>query len=104
MWLKYYKKEGLNGQKEISMKIDNVISVITFYPKLVFDIPVEFNIKYRGIDLSGIDPNTIDFIYQHYGGSIEQVDYDEIAINFSEGLLELKKAALYHFSRYGFVN
>ena len=95
---------AFDGEEEISMIVNNEISTITFYPKIIFNETLEFNIKYTGIDLSGIDPDSIDFVFQNYDGSTEQINYYDLKINISDGKLELKKADINHFSRYGFVN
>jgi len=96
--------ESFVGIEEISMIIDNEIGTISFYPHIVFEIPAIFDAKYTGIDLSGINPNSGDFIFQNYDGSTEQINYQEIIVKPVEGQLEVKKAKLNHFSRYGFVN
>ena len=105
IWAKLKIEAGaFNGVKEIWMIVNNETGAISFYPHIVFNAPVEFNVTYTGIDLSGINPNAVDYLFQNYDGSTEQIDYQQIIVNIAEGKLELIKADLLHFSRYGFVN
>ena len=92
------------GTIEISMEIDNTIGTISFYPHMIFNEPVELDLQYTGIDVSGIDPRSMDFIFQYYNGSREQTSYKKIKVNRVAKEIHLEKAQLNHFSRYGFVN
>ena len=105
IWAKLYIPNGaFDGVEEISMIVNNEFGTISFYPHIVFSDSADFDVTYTGIDLSGINPNSVDFIFQNYDGSPEQINYDEITAMISEGKLELIKAKIPHFSRYGFVN
>jgi len=105
IWAKLNIPNGaFDGVEEIWMIVNNEFGTISFYPHIVFNEPADFDATYTGIDLSGINPNSVDFIFQNYDGSPEQITYDEITTMISEGKLELIKAKIPHFSRYGFVN
>ena len=95
---------AFTGIKEISMVLNNKIGTISFYPHIVFNEPAEFDLKYTGIDVSDINPDSIDFIFQNYNGSTEQINYRKIKVNSLRKEIHLEKAELNHFSRYGFVN
>ena len=85
------------------MVLHNDIGIIEFYPKLVFDNPVLLSVKYKNIDVSEI-PDDIDFIFQDYDGSIEQINYDRLHVGRGPSkYLDLKLAELHHFSRYGWL-
>ena len=99
-----FEDGAFDGIEEIWMIFNNETATISFYPHLVFNEEVELEVEYTGIDLSGFNPNTVDFIFQNYDGTIENVEYDEIEIDVSNGTIELDDAELTHFSRYGFVN
>ena len=99
-----FPKDAFVGTKEITMTLNNDNGTVSFYPHMVFDNPVDYTIEYRGIDLSSIDPHSVDFIFQNYGGPIEKIYYTELRVDVGSGELDLNKAHLYHFSRYGFVN
>jgi hypothetical protein len=96
--------KAFEGSEEISMILNNEIGTISFYPHMVFKRPVHLDVMYSGIDLSGINPNSVDFIFQNYDGTTEQVEFDSIEMDESTGTIELDDAELTHFSRYGFVN
>jgi hypothetical protein len=98
-----FPQRSFNGVEEISMIINNEIGTISFYPHMVFNIPAGFNLKYTGLDLSGIDPHLVDFIFQNYDGKTEQINYDEIIVDVDMGVLRLVKGRLNHFSRYGWI-
>ena len=95
---------AFSGTEEITMLLNNEDGTILFYPHMVFNEPLEFDLKYEGIDVSDIDSDSTDFIFQNYNGSIEQIDYRKIKVNYDKGYIHLEKAELHHFSRYGFVN
>ena len=94
---------SFDGSKEISMVMDNTIGTISFYPHMVFDIPAQLNLVYTGINLSEVNTNSIDFIFQNDDGLTEQVNYDAIKVLPEVGYLELINASLEHFSRYGWT-
>jgi hypothetical protein len=92
---------AFSGSKRIWMVLNNEFGTIWFYPHLVFDVPVQFDIQYRGINLLGINSGTIDFIFQSDDGTIEQVNYNSLDVLQDTGYLTLKGGMLNHFSRYG---
>ena len=94
---------SFDGLKEISMVMDNEIGTISFSPHMVFNIPARLNLKYNGLNLTDVNTNSIDFIYQNDDGLIEQVNYEAIKVFPQEGHLELINASLEHFSRYGWT-
>ncbi len=94
---------AFNGSETIWMIIDNEIGSISFYPHIVFNTPVNLDLIYRGIDLEGIIPNSVDFIFQNFDGSTEQLTYASIVVDPDEGYLALDDAKLHHFSRYGWT-
>ena len=98
-----FPQRSFNGVEEISMIINNEIGTISFYPHMVFNIPAGFNVKYTGLDLSDIDPHLVDFMFQNYDGTTEQINYDEIIVKVDVGVLRLVKGRLNHFSRYGWI-
>lgn len=89
--------------EHISLSVnDNNVSS-TFGPHMEFTKPVIFNATFTGLNLTGIDPNAINFVYQDNSGSIEQVDYDALNVDIEEGMLQIVNARIPHFSRYGFT-
>jgi len=98
-----FPPRSFNGVEEISMILNNEIGTVSFYPHMVFNIPAGFNLRYAGLDLSDIDPNSVDFIFQNYDGTTEQFNYEDIIVKVDEGVIRLLKGRLNHFSRYGWV-
>ena len=96
-------KDAFDGEQLISMMLHNDIGAVSFYPHTVFDKPVKFSMKYKGIDLSTVNPDSVDFIFQDYDGSTEQINYKNLIVKPDKGELELKNAELHHFSRYGWI-
>ena len=99
-----FPKHFIVGTKDISLLLDSENGLTTFYPHMKFKKSAEYNLKIEGLDLSNINTDNIKFVYQNSNGNIEQVKYDKIKIDKSKGYIEVQKAKLNHFSRYGFVN
>ena len=76
-------------------------AAIDFSPSSVFNIPLVLNLKITGVDLTGINPNDINFYYFAQDGSVFSVQNDGITIVPQTGTLEITNAKLPHFSRYG---
>ncbi len=71
---------------------------------MVFNTPVQYTLTVSGLDLTGVNPDSLDFVYVAQNGSITGVEYDAITANVATGTLAVVNAQLEHFSRYGFVN
>jgi len=93
---------SFSGTKTITMVVNDVDGTITYSPSMNFNKPAELYVKLEGLDLYGINPDSIDFSYHDPSGSFGQVDYKEIQVDISSGTLELKEGKIPHFSRYGF--
>ncbi len=91
---------AFTGSKTISMQIGDD-AAIDFSPSSVFNIPLVLNLKITGVDLTGINPNDINFYYFAQDGSVFSVQNDGITIVPQTGTLEITNAKLPHFSRYG---
>ncbi len=91
-----------NGAENITMQIGDDAG-IDFSPSMIFNTPVILNLKFTGVDLSGVDPNAINFYYFAPDGSTQLVKSDSIYINVSTGTLQIFNAQLPHFSRYNWA-
>jgi hypothetical protein len=85
------------------MSVDDENGTITYSPSMNFNKPAELYLKLEGLDLYDISKNSIDFAYHDPTGSFGQVDYKEIIVDISSGIVELKEGKIPHFSRYGFT-
>jgi len=87
---------------DIIFDIENLAVELSPSP-FTFDIPVELDLKFSNVDLSGVDPDNFDFVYLNPDGTTESVEYESITINKDWDYLYVKKAKLKHFSRYGWT-
>ncbi len=99
-----FPKNAFWSKKDITLSIDSQNGLTTFFPHMKFNKSAIYDLKIEGLDLRDVDVDNIDFVYQSPVGSIERVKYDKIKVDKSKGYIEVQKAHLNHFSRYGFVN
>jgi len=91
-----------NGAKNITMEISDDAG-IDFSPSMVFNTPVILNLKFTGVDLSGVNPASLNFYYFAPDGSTQLVKSDSIFVDVQTGTLEIFNAQLPHFSRYNWA-
>ena len=92
------------GKKIITMTLSDLNTSVQFGPSMVFNGSVVYNVTYSGIDLTGINPKTVQFAYLASDGSVQYAANDGIVVDLSTGTLQVINAKIPHFSRYGFVN
>jgi hypothetical protein len=100
----YFFDDAFSGDKVISQTLDTEYAAMSFGPSMQFDARVKLDLRITGLDLTGVDPDDVDFVFVDDDGNIEHVEYDEIEVNLSTGTIEVDDVELTHFSRYGFVN
>jgi hypothetical protein len=89
-----------SGEKNIQMIINSDNGTATFYPSPeTFNKPLLFSIRISGVNLSGVDPKSIDYVYLAPDGSFAPIEYKNLVIN--DGVLIVYKALIPHFSMYG---
>jgi hypothetical protein len=93
-----------SGTKNISMTFNTGGAAMEFGPSTQFQAEVEYTYKITGLDLTGVNPATLDFVYIDVNGNMYTVDYDYVTMDANTGMLKVVNAILPHFSRYGFVN
>ena len=98
-----FDNRSFSGDKFITMTVDDVNGTVTFSPSMIFDKPAKLNLKLEGLDLSGINPENINFVYLSPSGTISQIVYKDINVDVQSGTLELIDGQIPHFSRFGFV-
>lgn len=97
---------SFSGIKNISMSPDPITGSIKFSPAMTFDIPVQLNLNFTGINLSSLGfyaNSTVDFVFMSADGTTEIILKDECKIKWSQQKIYVKKAKITHFSRYVFV-
>jgi hypothetical protein len=93
-----------SGTKNISATFNMDGAAIELGPSMQFSADVEYTYKIYGLDLTGINPATLEFVYIDANGDMYTVDYDYVTMDVNSGMLKVVNAILPHFSRYGFVN
>lgn len=99
-----FPANSFTGNKTISQTFDTETTSLEFGPAMQFSAAVKYTLTVFGLDLTGINPATLDFVYVAQNGTLTGVVHEGITINFATGTLKITNAKLNHFSRYGFVN
>ncbi len=95
---------AFDGVENITKTLDSETTAMIFGPSLQFNIPVKSSLRFYGLDLTNVNPETLDFVYIDANGNMYTCEYDTIEMNVGSGYLMVRNAQLNHFSRYGFVN
>ncbi len=98
-----FPKDAFIGNKNITLALETSFGTTTFSPHATFEKCAVYNAEIRGLDLSGINPSDIDFVYKTEKGKYEFIDKSKIEVDLKEGKLKVRDAKLPHFSRYGFI-
>lgn len=93
-------KDSFTGSETIGYDVYTSDGSIEFSPGMTFNEDLVFDIKYTGLDLSGIDPNEIQFLYVDENSNTYPVQYSSLNVDVEKGILEVKGAVISHFSRY----
>jgi hypothetical protein len=98
-------KNAYAGRLTFSFTLSNDLTVIDFNPSpFYFNIPLEYTVIYEGLDLTGVNPEDVDFYYVAPNGELVKAQYTRLEVDIAAGRLFVLDAKLPHFSRYGFVN
>jgi len=100
----HFYANSFTGTQTISQTFNTETAAITFGPSMQFNVPVDYTLTINGLDLTAVNPNTLDFVYIDTNGNMYSVQKDYVTMDLSTGMLKVKNAKLNHFSRYGFVN
>lgn len=93
---------SINESRKITLTVDERFLDFEFEPSgTTFSPNAILNIMVEGLDLSGIDPNLVDFFYYNpVTGRWESVQSQLVDVNILLGTIEIKAALIPHFSRY----
>lgn len=92
------------GEKVLYVANSDAFAEVDFNPTLSFDAPVLLTLTVSGLDLTGVNPADVGFVYISDNGSYtEPVSYDDLTVNMTNGTLKVTNAHLSHFSRYAFT-
>ncbi len=97
-------KGAFEGEQEISFSITPHEPCIIFSPHgLEFKKKVKLDLKLENFWFDKKDKKDIDFVYGDDDGNIlEEVEYDKIKFDHNKNFVQVKKAEIWHFSRYYF--
>ena len=99
-----FPRYAFSGSKTITQTFNTETASLEFGPAMQFNNPVKYTLTVTGLDLTGINPATLDFVYVAQDGSITGVIYDSLEMDAASNTIKVTNAQLNHFSRYGFVN
>ncbi len=97
-------ENSFEGCTFITMSVSDKYGVTTFLPDISFSKPVIYNLTITGLNLNGIDPAAVKFVYMAPDGEYYEAEYDQLNVDPRTGMLQVINAKLPHFSRYGFAN
>ena len=100
----HFNSNSFTGTQTIAQTFNTETAAITFGPSMQFNVPVDYTLIITGLDLTNVNPNTLDFVYLDANGNMYAVDKEYVIMDENTGMLKVKNAELDHFSRYGFVN
>ncbi len=69
----YIPKNAFQGTETITATYDSTLAAIHFTPSMTFDSSLHLFLGYKGLDLSGMQTGTIDFVYTRDDGTVELV-------------------------------
>ena len=98
------KRNSYRGHVDITLTIDDEFAAASFSPYMVFNKPVELDLKFVGIDLEHLNliEGDYDFVFIDDNGDIEIIQYNGLHVIELQGKIWVTKANLNHFSRYAF--
>lgn len=100
----HFYANSFSGSQNISQTFNTATAEINFGPSMQFNVSVDYTLTITGLDLAGVDPTTLDFVYIDANGNMFAVEYESITMDLNTGMLKVNNVELDHFSRYGFVN
>ena len=98
-----FPPNSFTGQVTFSMTVSDDEAVLTFLPSKIFNAPALLDVSFEGIDLTGINPSTVNFYYLNDDGSTENVSRSLLVVDTNKGRLLLDDAVIPHFTRLGFA-
>ena len=98
--------DAFPGVVDITITADDDYAAVQFSPEMTFDIPLQLDLTFIGLDLDSLNLTTgdYDFVFIDEEGNIETIGYNAIHVTEDQGKLWVTHADIPHFSRYGFIN
>ncbi len=92
-----------SGNLNICIVMDGQTTFLDFQPSYDFLNPLFLDLTYKDVDLTGVDPEKLEFYYLSESGLMLPAEYESKVIDFEKGTLKVNKVKIYHFSRYGWA-
>ena len=91
-----FPKDVFSGQKTITITFNNDKASASYSPSpLDFNAPVTANITYTGLNLSGINASSVQFVYLPSDGHFDPIECERIEVNIATGMIKVVNAKLY---------
>lgn len=93
---------SINETTNIALAVDGRLLEFEFGPSgTTFSPSAILNIVAEGLELSGVNPNSVNFFYHNpIAGQWEPVQSQLVEVNILLGTIEVQAALIPHFSRY----
>ncbi len=88
--------------RDITMQVSDEAGV-DFFPSMTFNEPVILNFNITGLDLSGVNPDDVEFFYVDQSGNLAPTVNDGVTVDPASGTLKVVNAQLPHFSRWAYA-
>lgn len=88
--------------RDITMQVSDEAGV-EFFPSMAFNQPVVLNFRITGLDLSGVNPDDVEFFYVDQSGNLAPTVNDGVTVDAATGALNVVNAQLPHFSRWAYA-
>ncbi|QQS37618.1 MAG: hypothetical protein IPM56_06600 [Ignavibacteriales bacterium] len=98
-----FPPNSFDGEVNISMTIEGTQAVLVFEPSMMFDSSATLNVRFDGLDLTGVNPSTINFVYLNDDGTTNRVNRKDLKVVYGLGRIQLVDGNIPHFTRLGFT-
>ncbi|MCL5027849.1 MAG: hypothetical protein M1480_02385 [Bacteroidetes bacterium] len=100
-----FPKNAFIGRTDFTITMDEQNASVVFTPHMIFNRPLNLDLKFTGLDLSSLDltKGNVEFYYVDDEGNFTPVANSGIFVNASTGTLGVINAKINHFSRYAFA-
>ncbi len=99
----FIPQNAFQGTQTITATFDSTLAAIRFTPSMAFDSTLHLFQGFKGLDLSGMQTGTLDFVYTRDDGTVELISKNGTQIIVPLGIVRVMNAQLEHFSRYGWI-
>lgn len=96
-------KNAFSGSQTLAAQVDDEFALVDFSPTMTFDKELKLDLIFTGLNLTGINPSDVNFLYVLPDGSTQTVQYSELDVDNASGTVLVKDAIITHFSRYVFT-